>query len=240
MATTKTVPVLTCTDADTTVDFYESIGFSVTDRQDRPYLYVSLELGDIEVHFVAAAENSVPDEEHPGGFLVWAEDVAPFHAAFVDGLRRRHGRMPASGLPRLTRLRPGQTRFCVFDPSGHCIVFVNRDEPDIEYGGSRRLSGLARAHDNVRIFRDFKNDDALAARALETALHRYRDGAPRLDLARALADRAELAVALGDRALADASRAELAAMTLTADECGQLAAELTALEQIEQWMGEAT
>ncbi|MFV8050404.1 VOC family protein [Mycobacterium sp. 48b] len=235
MATAKTVPVLTCSDADATVDFYESLGFTLTERQDRPYLYLSLTLDAIEVHFsgAGAAES---DTNHIGNFLVWVDDVAPLHARFVDELRRRRGRVPATGLPRLTRLRPGQTRFRVYDPSGNSFVVIDFDEPDIEYGGSKQLSGLAKAHDNVRIFRDFKDDDALAARALDTALRRYRDSAPRLELARALADRAELAVALGDQVQADASRAELAAMMLTVDESGQLAAELTALAQIEQWM----
>lgn len=237
MAIAKTVPVLSCSDIDTTVDFYESLGFAVTDRQDRPYLYVSLDLDGIEVHFSDAGQ-STPPGVHPAGFLIFVDDVAPFHARFVDGLRRRRGGVPATGLPRLTRLRPGQTRFSVYDPSGNSFALINFDEPDIEYGGSRRLSGLAKAHDNVRIFRDFKEDDALAARALDTALRRYRDGASRLDLARALADRAELAIALGDSAQADAARAELTAMALTPAESAELSAELTALAQIEHWVRE--
>ncbi|HEY9263829.1 MAG TPA: VOC family protein [Mycobacterium sp.] len=234
-----TVPLLACVDVDATVAFYESLGFTVTDRQTRPYLYVALGLDDIEVHFKAASPARDPGEENSGGFLALVDDVAPFHSRFVDAVRARSGRLPVTGLPRVTRLRPGQTRFCVYDPSGNCIIFVNRDEPDVEYGGSSRLGGLAKAHDNVRIFRDFKNDDALAARALDVALDRHRGTAPRLDLARALADRAELAVALGDRTRADACRAELTALALTPDEEGLLASELTALQRITEWMGEA-
>lgn len=234
--TTTTVPLLPCTDPDSTVSFYEALGFTVTHRQDRPYLYVGLVLDDIEVHFRAAPSNLSVAEENSGGFLALVDDVVPVHARFVAHLRRHLGHVPATGLPRLTRLRPGKTRFCIFDPSGNCIVVVDRDEPEVEYGGSSELSGLAKAHDNVRIFRDFKNDDALAARALDTALRRYGADAPRLDLARAHADRAELAVALGDRTQADASRAELAALALTDSERQLLSAELTALEQIEEWM----
>ncbi|PRC52734.1 glyoxalase, partial [Mycobacterium sp. ITM-2017-0098] len=83
---------------------------------------------------------------------------------------------------------------------------------------------------------DFKNDDVLAARALDTALRRYGADAPRLDLARAHADRAELAVAPGDHTQADASRVELTALALTEPEKQLLTAEFTALEQIEDWM----
>lgn len=236
---TTTVPVLPCADPDATVAFYEGLGFTVIHRQHRPYLYLAFLLDDIEVHFTAASPGLDVAEENSGGFLAFVDDVAPAHARFVETLRDRLGRVPVTGLPRLTRLRPGQTRFVVYDPSGNGITVINRDEPDIEYGGSTQLSGLAKAHDNVRIFRDFKNDDVLAARALDTALRRYGADAPRLDLARALADRAELAVVLGDREQAGAARASLAALALTDDEKYLLASELAALAQVEDWMGEA-
>ena len=231
-----TIPLLPCCDVDGTVAFYEALGFAVTHRQERPYLYLALRLDDVDVHFKGASPNLDRDEENSGGCLLVVDDVVPLHVRFVDGLRCRWGRIPAVGLPRLTRLRPGQTRFCIYDPSGNCVIVVNRDEPDVEYGGSSRLSGLAKAHDNVRIFRDFKNDDALAARALDVALRRHRADAPRLDVARALADRAELATVLGDRAVADAMRTELTAMALTEDEQTRLEPELTALSQIEGWL----
>jgi hypothetical protein len=195
-------------------------------------------LTDVEIHFKEPAPGLDPNDELSGGVLCFVDDVAPFHRDFAARLRERYGHVLATGLPRLTRLRTGQTRFCIFDPSGNCVLFVERDEPDVEYGGSKALSGLAKAHDNVRIFRDFKNDDALAARALDVALDRHRDSADRVDLARALADRAELAVALGDRPGADRARGELEALALSDAERTEVATELAALETIEQWMAD--
>lgn len=232
--TATTIPLLPCVDADRTVEFYTALGFTVGHRQDRPYLYLTLTLGDVELHFKEPAPGLDPTDELSGGSLVLVDDVRVFHRDFVTRLRTRHGRVLATGLPRLTRLRPGQTRFTVYDPSGNAVLFIDRDEPDIEYGGSRELSGLARALDNVRIYRDFKNDDALAARALDVALDRHRGEAPRVDVARALADRAELAVALGERA--DGYRRDLAALNLTEAERGAVAAELAALDRIDRWM----
>lgn len=55
----------------------------------------------------------------------------------------------ATGLPRLTRLRPGQTRFSIYDPSGSGIVVINRDEPDIEYGGSGELAVVLDDHERA-------------------------------------------------------------------------------------------
>lgn len=234
---TTTVPLLPCLDVSRTVEFYSALGFTATHEQTRPYLYLAFTHADFEIHFKEPAPHLDPDDELSGGALVLVDDVADFHKGFVAGLRSYYGRVPTTGLPRITRLRPGQTRFRLYDPSGNCVVFILHDEPEIEYGGARTLSGLVKALDKARIFRDFKDDDALAARALDAALNRYRHNASRIDIARALADRAELAIALGDGEVADRMRAELAALALMDDERAQLAAELTALRDIELWMG---
>jgi hypothetical protein len=231
-----TIPLLPCTAADQTIEFYDALGFDTSDRQTRPYLYMAFALADIGLHFKEAAPQLDPGDELSGGCLVMVDDVAGYHRDFTRGLRTHYGHVPAAGLPRITRLRPGATRFCLYDPSGNCIVFIDRDEPEIEYGGSSALSGLAKALDNVRIFRDFKNDDALAAQALDNALRRHRGTAPRLDVARALADRVELAIALGDQLSADAFHAELDAMALTADERDHIAPELRAIVELERWL----
>jgi hypothetical protein len=231
-----TIPLLPCTAAEATIEFYAALGFDTSDRQTKPYLYMAFTLDDIGLHFKDSAPHLDPGDELSGGCLVLVDDVTGYHRDFTDRLRAHYGHVPATGLPRLTRLRPGATRFCIYDPSGNCIVFINRQEPDIEYGGSSALSGLAKALDNVRIFRDFKNDDVLAVRALDTALRRHRDTAPRVDVARALADRLELAIALGDQSGAEATRAELDAMALTAEERELISTELRAIADLQRWL----
>jgi hypothetical protein len=231
-----TVPLLPCLTVDDSIAFYEALGFDVARTQTRPYLYMAFRLGGIELHFKDAAPHLDPSDELSGGCLVMVDAVEGYHRDFTSGLRRRYGRVPAQGLPRLTRLRPGQTRFCLYDPSGNCVVFIDRDEPDIEYGGSKSMSGLAKALDNVRILRDFKNDDALAVRALDVALRRHGDGASRVDLARAIANRTELAIALDDADGAAASRGELAAMALTDVERAAIDEDLRAIDVVERWL----
>ncbi|MDW5328297.1 hypothetical protein [Plantactinospora sp. KLBMP9567] len=74
------------------------------------------------------------------------------------------GKVLVKGLPRITRFRPGASRFTIVDPSGNSIVFIRRDEPqDLEYGGSKQLTGLAKVLDNARILREFKTDDRVPA-----------------------------------------------------------------------------
>lgn len=231
-----TVPLLPCVAAEETVEFYETLGFEVSDTQTKPYLYLAFAYRGVQLHFKEAAPSLDIHDELTGGCLFFVDDVATPHADFSVRLRWRHGRVPFRGLPRIERLRPGQSRFQILDPSGNCIVFINRGEQDVEYGGSPSLSGLAKAHDNVAIFRDFKNDDALAARAMDTALRRYRATADRVELARALADRIELAVALADAGTATVIESELESMSLTAAERQAIAGELSAITMLRQWL----
>lgn len=233
---TTTVALLPCVAPEATVEFYAALGFDVSDQQTTPYLYLAFSFDGVDLHFKQAAPDLDISHELTGGCLFFVDDVAAHHEEFSARLRGSYGRVPAIGLPRIERLRPGQSRFQILDPSGNCLVFINRSEADIEYGGAKTLSGLAKAHDNVRIFRDFKNDDVLAARALDTALRRYRDGAPRVDLARALADRVELAIALDDTEAEVSAHAELDALALTADERADIALELTAIATLRQWL----
>ncbi|MGK2870121.1 MAG: glyoxalase [Mycobacterium sp.] len=234
---TTTVALLPCVAPEATVEFYAALGFDISDQQTTPYLYLAFSFDGVDLHFKQAAPDLDISHELTGGCLFFVDDVATCHDDFSARLRRSYGRVLATGLPRIERLRPGQSRFQILDPSGNCIVFINHAEPDIEYGGAKSLSGLAKAHDNVRIFRDFKNDDELAARALDTALRRYRDGAPRVDLARALADRVELAIALGDAEAEATAQAELGSMAPTSDERAALDVELTAINKLRQWLG---
>lgn len=234
--TVSTVPLLPCVDPTATVDFLDALGFAVEDRQTTPYLYLAFAFDGVQLHFKSAAPSLDIEEELTGGCLFFVDDVAGYHDAFSRRLRQRYTRVPFRGLPRIERLRPGQSRFQIIDPSGNCLVFIDRGEEDIEYGGSRSLSGLARAHDNVRIFRDFKNDDVLAARALDTALRRHRAGADRIEVARALADRIELAIALDDAATVADVEGELDAMALTDAERNAIAGELAAIAKLRQWL----
>ena len=84
--------------------------------------------------------------------------------------------------------------------------------------------------------RDFKTDDALAARVLDVGLRRHRATAPTRDVVRALADRAELAVALGDETRAKAIAAELQTIALSNDDRTELADVLAAAEHLGSWI----
>ncbi|MGY0499747.1 glyoxalase [Nocardia sp. FBN12] len=231
--TDTAVPLLWSGDLPSTLEFYRALGYTVTHEQTRPYVYGAIEHHGCALHFAPAPPGVELPAEHAGA-LVMVDDVAARHAEYTAALRAHYGKIPSKGRPRITRFRPGQSRFSLVDPVGNTVLVIQRDEPmELEYGGSRELEGLARVLDNARILRDFKNDDRAATRALEAGLHRFGATATTLDRARAYAALAELALAAENPDRLAHWKSELATVELTPEERTALAADasdqLTAL-----------
>jgi len=199
----RTVPLLPCASIDDIEEFYTAIGFTRTYRQVRPNPHVVVERDDIGLHFFGMPGFEPADSY--GTCLVVVPDIGTAHAAFAAGLREKYGKVPASGIPRMTRPRPrknadGLTGFSLIDPGGNWIRFYAQqgisatDAPD-----SPAESKLAAALANAVVLGDSKGDNAQAAKILDGALHKQWDQAPSPDRADALVYRAELAVRLGDR-----------------------------------------
>lgn len=190
---TTAVPVLPCLDPEAVREFYTALGFECVGYQVRPYLYLAFTRDGADVHFGRVAR----DAEDTGICLLLVDDVAAEHAGFKAAIKGLLGRVPASGTPRLTRFRPGATRFTLVDPSGNQLLIIQKNEPEFDYGGSKDLSGLAKALDNARILSGLKNDDTAAYRALTSALRRPKDSDTDADRAFALAFLLELAPSAG-------------------------------------------
>ncbi|MGC5026908.1 glyoxalase [Tsukamurella sp. DT100] len=211
---TTAVPVLPCVDPEATREFYTALGFECTGYQVRPYLYLAFTRDGADVHFARFAR----DADDTGICLLLVDDVAAEHAAFKAAIKGLLGKVPASGEPRLTRFRPGASRFTLVDPSGNQLLIIRKDEPEFEYGGAKELSGLAKALDNARILSGFKGDDAAAYRALTSALRRPKEGDTDADRAFALAFLLELAPAAGRDADVPGLVGELRALPVTPEE----------------------
>lgn len=193
------VPLLPCLAPEETLTFWRALGFAVTWEQQKPYLYLAFRWSGIDLHYGRAPEGVDPSQERTGGCLVMVDAVAPYHAHFTTAMRAHYGKVLGKGLPRITRYRAGASRFTIMDPSGNSIVFIRRDEPeDLEYGGSKQLTGLAKVLDNARILREFKQDDRHAFRALNSGLRRHGDTAAAVERAMAHAALIELATVLDE------------------------------------------
>jgi hypothetical protein len=229
------VPLMPCASVEETLAFYEVLGFMATYKQSRPYVYLALEWSGVHLHFGPAPKGLDPAREESGGCLVMVDAVAPYHAAFVAAMRRAHGKVLGSGLPRITRYRPGASRFTLIDPSGNSIIFIQRDEPvELEYGGSKKLTGLAKVLDNARILREFKNDDLQAFRALKSGVRRHGADAPVAELGIALCHLIDLATALGEST--DPWATDLRGLELSPSDRQRIESELGHLAGLQEWL----
>ncbi|WP_369384000.1 glyoxalase [Streptomyces sp. cg36] len=239
-ANETTVPVLPCVSVEETLEFYQALGFKVTHQQTRPYVYLALEWSGFALHFGTPPKNIDPGREDAGACLVLVDAVAPYHAEFTRALRAAYGKVLAKGRPRITRYRPGASRFTLVDPSGNTVIFIQRDEPaELEYGGSKSLTGLAKALDNARIHAEFKSDDRTALRVITTAMRRYGDTAPPLDVARALAHLVELATSLEEPDGVEEWLRRLNALDLTDAERHEVTEGLRTADALHLWRTEA-
>lgn len=225
----KVIPLLYCKSLDAMLEFYQVLGFEVTYRQDWPYVYAAVSRGGVMLHFARRAK--------PAACLVFVPDVHPLYRTFADALRSHYGQIPTAGQPRITRLRPEQTRFSLFDPSGSSLLYINQNEPDPDYSeSSGEQSPLMQALENAIFLRDTYTDDKGAARVLDLVLKR-NPSADGIERARVLAARAELAVAMGDLALAETLQAELRQMALSESDRARYTDELDAAARLAAWRG---
>ncbi len=225
-------PIFPCKSPDETREFYQALGFTVAYWQERPYFYGAMTRGALNLNFTKGKGDAI--------CLVHVPEVEVYHRAFADGLRAKYGRIPTAHFPRITRLREGQTRFQLFDPTGNELLFVNRDEPDIDYDAyDDSLSPLMQALENVAFLRDTYADDKAAAKFLDKKLIQYQSADP-LERALALAARAELAVAMGDMALSQTLRDTLKQISLSDEERERFRDALGAADNLERWLTQAT
>jgi hypothetical protein len=211
----KTIPALPCLSIDATLEFWSALGYAITYRQKAPNPYGVVKRDGYELHFFGL-KGLDPAKAFSTCFVKLPE-IEGLHAEFVESLTRTLGRSPAKGLPRISRMRPGQTRFTVTDPNGSSITFIKygpEDDKNAHAYEDATLTPLQRAVKLAERLRDYHLDDHSAAKALDVALARPGVESPR-DRAEALSARAELARALDDPALAGRLEAEAAALKTT-------------------------
>lgn len=218
---TITIPALPCVSLDESLAFWSALGYDVTYTQRAPNPYAIIRYDDYELHLFGLKQLNPADNFTT--CLVIVAEVEQLHATFAERLKAALGRVPGRGLPRISRMRPRQTRFTVTDVAGNSVIYIKRgpeDETAAEEYKRTDLPPLQRALAVATRLRDFHNDDAAAAKALDAAIARHEE--PSLDFARVLVARIELAEALDDPQRARALRDRLAHMPLPADERRQL------------------
>lgn len=227
-----TIPTLPCVALDETIAFWETLGFERTYYQNKPYQYGVVARNGYELHF--SRIKGLTAQTSYSGCLIMVADVAAVHQEFVQRLRAHFGKVPGSGFPRISRFRPGQTRFTVTDPSGNSVIVIQFGEADSEVYNGVNASDLTRlqvAIVNAVRFCDFKTDEAAAAKVLDVALKRM-DGEAQTDIALALLMRLELAEQAHDTECIQLCKAALKQIRLASSEIAAVQARLNSMEAI--------
>lgn len=195
----STIPVLKYVAIADTLTFWETLGFKITYRQDRPYKYAVIERNGCQLHFHhnKSADISTPDNS----CLIIVNDIEDVHQEFSGRLKSKFGRVPSSGLPRISRMKPTQTRFTITDPSGNAVILIQhgvKDESDYDSVDQKDLAEFDKSIALAVRLRDFKEDYPAAARVLDNALNKAGIEVAKDQKAEALILRAELARILND------------------------------------------
>jgi catechol 2,3-dioxygenase-like lactoylglutathione lyase family enzyme len=227
-------PCLPCRDVDESVAFYRSLGFETTYRQVRPNPYAVVSREDFHVHLFGI-DGFDPAQSY-GTVVVTVPDPDGLYRDFAAGLRSAYGKLPAAGIPRITRPRKkyGTVRgFSVVDPGGNWLR-ISRAGDSEEDDSAEPAAGLAQILDVATRLGDARGDDALALKTLDSGIRRFSETASATELARAQLYRAELAVRMNDPALAREALIAAEVLDLTDDERADLSDDFAhAMELVE-------
>lgn len=187
-----TVPVLPCKAIGETLEFWENLGFVITYRQDRPYQYGVVERNGHQLHFVRVKGA----EAGYTGCLMMVQNVEQAHADFCKVLKRKLGRVPNDGIPRISKMRPGQSRFTITDVSENAVIVIQigeKDQVEYEDADPATLTPLQKAISLALRLRDFKEDFPAALKVIDMAIAKIGDGETEVDKAKAADIRRSLA-----------------------------------------------
>lgn len=214
-----TIPILPCVSIVETLAFWEALGYTVTYKQTSPYQYGVVERGGYSLHF-GYIKGMEATTNYYTGCLIMVQDATTVYKEFAGYMKQQFGKVPHTGIPRISRMKPGATRFTLTDVSGNSVIFVSygkEDQDSWEETNDKHGSRMQKAIAVARRFRDYKNDDAMAAKTLDVALRRDENH-DRLELAEALVMRMELAGAMGDSVRAGECQALLDGLSLQESE----------------------
>lgn len=117
----KIKPILPCQSIKEQVSFYESLGFKTIQIYTRPNPYAVVSYGTLELHFYGS-KKTLP-YENPQMCYIEVDDVNRIYEEFTMGLKQNTGRIPRSGLPRISKLKhlADDKRFTITDVGGNTL-----------------------------------------------------------------------------------------------------------------------
>lgn len=219
-----TIPSLPCIEIEETLSFWEMLGFEITYKQTRPYQYGVIERGGFELHF-GRVKGMDAERNFYNGCLIMVYDAEKVYNEFSQKFKETMGKIPHAGIPRISRMKPGATRFTLTDISGNSIIFINYGDEDQEIwekADDKNQTSLQKSIAMAIRFRDYKEDVKAASATIDTALRKAKNETQR-DIAEALLIRIDLAIAMNDSFREHECKELLKQVNLTDKEKDQLA-----------------
>ena len=232
----RAIPILPCRRLDDVAPFYEVLGFQVTYRQERPNPYICFKRGGIDLHFFGL--ESFEPENSMGSVILLVPDTGLLFDEFATGLRAAYGKLPISGIPRITRPRRKQgttAGFSVVDPGGNWLrvsaLGDSEDAADAPGSASAPAGRLDRVLLNAARQGDARGSEATAISVIEAGLQRHPEAtdAEKLPL---LVYLAELHERTGTHALARSVLDSVGALELDPEARQALASELADADEL--------
>ena len=217
MANERTYPILPCRELDESISFYESLGFKRTYRQLRPNPYAVVALEDIQIHLFGM-DGFNPADSY-GSAIIVVPDPDNLYRDFASKLRGTFGKLPVSGIPRITRPRKKYgtvSGFSVVDPGGNWLRISKLGDTEQE-DSAKEVDGLAGFINVAARLGDAHGDEALALKTLENGIKRF-PAAPAIERAKAYLYQADLAVRTMNLKLAKSSFELAKSLQLTDEE----------------------
>lgn len=191
-------PIFPCKSLDELLEFYQLLGFTVTYHQKSPNPYAIVERGWMRLDFYGIKHHDPTKCYHTCYILT--DEVDDLYEAFTNALRKKSGKLPTRGLPRISEIRDkasGIREFMFSDIAGTCIRIGKKITVE-DTPASKRLS---LALDFAYKSEDTPDEYETVAKVLDKAIARDMDSNC-MNLFKVMLTRADIAIEQKDYALA--------------------------------------
>ncbi len=115
----KVIPILPCPDVKAQAEYYQQLGFEVKGLYVSPNPYLSIAFGELDLHFYG--NRKMEPSSNSSMCFISVDDVDQVYAVFASGIKKHTGKIPRSGIPRISKVRDlsSDRRFTLTDPGGN-------------------------------------------------------------------------------------------------------------------------
>lgn len=99
----QVIPILPCPNIKVQTEFYRQLGFDIKAIYTSPNPYAVVTYGEIELHFYGNRKRE--PAANSSMCFIRVDDVDAIYEVFVSGLKTHLGKIPRSGLPRISKVR---------------------------------------------------------------------------------------------------------------------------------------